>query len=227
MPRAARSLLATLLLPLLLAPPALRAGPAQPQVVIYRCTEAAGDVVLRDTPCRPGAEQQVRNMQRPKDAAPAPPVPQAPIPAIGANAAPRVIVVRTPQPMYECTTPDGTQYTSDTAEGNPRWVPLWALGWPVRADGARDSLAITGGSVHIGDAGISVAPPLPGPAWPAGAGTWIRDSCHALPRVEACARLRDRRAEINRRYFNAQPGERAQLRPQRRSIDARLDADCA
>ena len=218
------------LLPLLLAAAPLRAASTPPQVTIYRCTDADGRVALRDTPCHAGSEQQVRNMLRPRDAPPAPTPAPAPERADAAPAAPaptRVIVVREARPLYECTMPDGERYTSDTAEGNPRWVPLWTLGWPVQADGARDSLAITGGSVRIGDDAIALRRPLPQPAWPAGAGTWVRDSCHALPLAEACARLRERRDEINRQFFNAQANERDRLRPQRRSIGARLDADCA
>ena len=57
-------------------------------------------------------------------------------------------------------------------------------------------------------------------------GTWIRDTCHELPPAEVCARLRDRRAEIERRFFNAQPSERDTLRVEERGVDARLDEDC-
>ncbi|HET7655384.1 MAG TPA: DUF4124 domain-containing protein [Luteimonas sp.] len=172
-------------------PPAAQAG--QAQVKIYRCTDGAGDVVLRDTPCEQGSEQEVRTMLKPKDAPPAPPPPPAPEPAAAPAAPPRVVVLRAPRPMYECVTPDGRErYTSDSPEGNPRWVPLWTLGVPM--------------ATH--------------------AGTWVRDDCHALPQAEACARLRDDRREIDRRYFNAQPSEQARLRLERRALQARLDADC-
>ena len=205
----------------------LPARPAQGQVTIYRCTDDAGRVALRDSPCRAGQEQTVRNMLKPTDAPPAKSPPVAVASPAAAAVAPRIVVVRPPQPMYECTTPDGERYGSDTADGNPRWVPLWTLGWPVQADGARDSLAITGGSIRIDDSGARVVPPLPRPAWPASAGTWIRDRCRQLAPTEACARLRDRRDEIRHRFFNAQPSERDVLRIERRGLLARLDADCA
>jgi hypothetical protein len=38
--------------------------------------------------------------------------------------------------------------------------------------------------------------------------------------------LRDRRDGVRRRFFNAQPSERARLAREERSIDARLDQDC-
>ena len=169
------------------------------QVVVYRCVDDAGNVALRDTPCPKGERQETRTMARPSAA----PGAQAPTPAAtapvalepGAAAASqtRVVVVRepAPPPMYECTTPDNTTYTSDSPEGNPRWIPMWTLGWPTPA------------------------------------GTWIRDACRALPQAETCARLRDRRAEIERRFFNAMPSERARLETEERGLDARLDADCA
>jgi hypothetical protein len=47
-----------------------------------------------------------------------------------------------------------------------------------------------------------------------------------MPQAETCARLRDRRAEIERRFFNAMPSERARLDLEERALDARLDADC-
>jgi hypothetical protein len=212
----------------LLATPAQSQAQAQARVMIYRCTDAGGHVALRDSPCREGQAQQVRAMVKPKD--PPPAAAPAPVPVVTATAAAvpqRIVVLRAPQPMYECTTPDGERYSSDTAEGNPRWVPLWTLGWPVQADGSSNDLAITGGSVRLGAGGATIRQPLPGPAWAANAGTWIRDRCLQLPAVEACARLRDRRDEISHRFFNAQANERNVLRVERRGIEARLDADCS
>lgn len=167
---------------------------ASSQVTVYRCVGAGGNVTLRDTPCEQGERQETRAMVRPADAPPAKPPAEtaAEEAARAAPPPPRIVVVRTPAPapMYECTTPDNTTYTSDSPEGNPRWVPLWTLGWPVPA------------------------------------GTWVRDACRALPQAETCARLRDRRAEIERRFFNAMPSERARLELEERGLDARLDADC-
>jgi hypothetical protein len=175
------------------------AAQAGGQVVVYRCVDDAGNVALRDTPCPKGERQETRTLARPSEAA------GTQAPATGATGAtgttaapespspPRVVIVReaAPPPMYECTTPDNTTYTSDSPEGNPRWVPMWTLGWPTPA------------------------------------GTWVRDACRALPQAETCARLRDRRAEIERRFFNAMPSERARLETEERGLDARLDADCA
>jgi hypothetical protein len=49
----------------------------------------------------------------------------------------RVIVIERPPPLYECTTADGDTYTSNDGAGNPRWVPLWTLGYPAYPPHAR------------------------------------------------------------------------------------------
>jgi hypothetical protein len=198
-------------------------------VTIYRCTDASGRLTLRDTPCRKDQKQQTRTMVRPKDApavraAPVPP-PRVDIP----QPSPRVVVVRTPRPLYECVPPDGPAYTSDSPEGHPRWVPLWTLGYPysgvysngltVTQVGAAPTRAPGGGRHrHPRPGGFGIG------AY--GGGTWIRDDCHALPQADVCARLVDRRDAIRTRFFNAMPSERDTLRVEERSINARLDSDC-
>jgi hypothetical protein len=181
-------------------PAAARAAPqtGNPTVTVYRCTDDNGRVTLRDTPCAKGQHQEARSMIRPEDAPPAPaPAAEAARPLLRDSGdapqirrAPAVVMLRAPQPMYECTTPDNQQYTSDSPEGNPRWVPMWTLGWPIAA------------------------------------GTWVRDTCRALPQAETCARLRDRRDEIDHRFFNAMPSERARLGVEERGLLARLDDEC-
>lgn len=214
--------------PVLAATPA-GAAAQEGSVTIYRCLDARGRLTLRDTPCAKGERQEARSMLRPKDA------PARPAPARSARQAaeaappPRVVVAYPARPMYECITPDGERYTSDSPEGNPRWVPLWTLGYPVlpafpRRESSFDfrigngSAAIRGGQ-RVVEGGV-----LPPAAY--GAGTWIRDRCHALPPAEVCARLVDRRDEIRRRFFNAMPSERDVLRVEERGINARLDQDC-
>jgi hypothetical protein len=202
------------------------------EVTIYRCTDAAGHLTLRDTPCRKGEKQQTRAMIRPTDApatSPSAPARARPREDAAAVQPPRTVYITPPRPLYECTTPDGETYTSDSGEGNPRWVPLWTLGYPIarpRHGVTGDTeLAITHGRVHIDDHHTRLYPPLHGvAAW--GAGTWVRDDCHALPQDEVCARLVDRRDEIRRRFFNAMPSERDVLRVEERGITARLANDC-
>lgn len=219
-----------LLAALLLACLPVAAASAQDSFKVYRCVADDGRVALRDTPCPDGQAQEVRTMQAPQDPPPRPE--PAPAPAPQPEPAPtpvveRVVVLRTPQPVYQCTTPDGDTYTSDSDAGNPRWVPLWTLGYPLPVRrGERAPLAISGGSVRIDDTGTTLRRPGVGPRWVAGAGTWIRDTCHPLPQAEACARLREERSEIRRAIFNGMPSERDALRPRERSINARLDADC-
>lgn len=224
-------------LPVLLLLAACLAGPrahAGDDVTIYRCIDAKGRLTLRDSPCAKGERQETRTMLRPKDAPPRPrEATQAPVPP---PAAPAVVVAYPPRPLYECVTPDGEHYTSDTPEGNPRWVPLWTLGYPgvpvyPRSDAGVDfrignrHVEISGGSHVVTDGDVYVTPqPLAPIAM--GPGGWIRDACHALPQAEVCDRVRDRRAEVRRRFFNAQPSERDVLRVEERGLNARLDSDC-
>jgi hypothetical protein len=119
------------------------------------------------------------------------------------------VIYRTPpRPMYECITPEGQTYTSDNGEGNPRQVPLWASGYgPIDAGRPHRPVAYVGTMVPLGT-------------------TWVRDSCNALPQQEVCARLGDRRWEIQRRYNSALQSERRALDREQRGIDARMANDC-
>lgn len=237
------------------------------EVVIYRCTDAQGRLALRDSPCRAGERQQVRSMQRPTDPPPRPAAvarPPSPAPAPERT---RIVVVTPPRPLYECLTPDGNRYTSESDTGRPRWEPLWAVGVAPWAGGHPGSvqyrrhrgphLRIEG---RIGDgnryalhAGRSpqgglepplrpplhpppdpgrppvhrppvYGPPLAAVAVPAGA--WVRDACHPLPQAEVCARLRDERYALDRRYHSALQSERVRITTEQRGIDARLASDC-
>jgi len=189
----------------------------------------------------------------PPPAAPVPATPPAPQPQ--PQPQPVQYVVRAPaQPLYECVRPDGSTYESDTGIGEQHWMPAWNGGWLHGGHGGRrpghGRTAGRGTSVRQGD-GLSAPPvsrisipndpprpdpgPAPGPrprpphgvAWAGGTpGYWVQDACHALPRAEACARLRDRRDDIRRRFFNAQQRERDTLRIEERGLNARIDEDC-
>ncbi len=115
-----------LLLPLLAA----SAGAATAQdtdITIYRCTDTAGHVTVQDAPCAGDQSQQVRHMIQPTDPPPrAEPVAPASLqPAPEARPQPAV-ALHAPRPMYECIRDDGTRYTSDDGDGNPRWI---STGW--------------------------------------------------------------------------------------------------
>lgn len=207
--------------------PSPRATAQSGDVRIYRCTDSAGKQALRDTPCPKGQQQQVREMVRPKDAPHVKQPPSAATPtAVPQPPAPtRVVFLAPPRPMYECVTPDGDRYTSDDNAGNPRWVPLWTLGYPAVRPTTSLGNNIGGPPPRPGS---STRPPRRDIIWPvaSGGGQWIRDDCAMLPPADVCARLRDRRKEIRTRFFNAMPSERDVLRVEERSINARLDNDC-
>jgi len=221
-------------------------GASAQDITIYRCTNAQGELALRDTPCRKGETQQTKEMQRPKDAPPAVRrAASAPKPTPATAAPTTHYVVTTPaRPMYECVTPDGNHYLSDTSAGNPRWVPLWTLGYPgygllpprpgfdpghVRANVQGDIGTRGRVSVSVGDRPPPRPPdgaPPPGSLASYGTGTWVYDECHALPQAEVCARLRDERWNLGRRYNSALQSERDDIDRQQRGIDARLASDC-
>ncbi len=203
---------------LLLLPSLARAidPPPSAGVRIYRCVGANGAVSLQDAPCTAAHRQQVLDMVRPKDPPPRPLDPPPP-PTQVIEREVRVTRVQPPQPMYECVTAEGQRYTSDSAEGNPRWVPAWTYGYlPSHGPGPRPP----GGHPHP-DGGIN----RPGVIIPGGS-VMIRDSCHALPPQEVCARLRDSRWDLVRRYNSALQSERQQLVREQRGIEARLNQDC-
>jgi len=210
---------------LLPAAPAVRAAD---EVTIYRCVDARGKLTLRDTPCAKGEKQETRTMLRPKDA---PPRPAAATPPrereLVVERAPAALVPA--RPLYECVTPDGDRYASDTAEGNPRWVPLWTLGYPMFAPVPRREAGVDFRirNRHVDISGGNRV--VSGPVYPAaayGAGTWVRDTCYQLPQEEVCDRLLDRRDTVRRRFFNAQQSERDVLRVEERGLNARLANDC-
>jgi hypothetical protein len=220
-------------------------APAQ-AVTIYRCVDAQGRLVaLRDSPCLAGERQDIVQMQRPQD-----PPPGRAAPVLAAPAAPapdvrevRIVTVQPPQPMFECTAPDGRVYTSESGEGDARWVPQWVVGVPMwgphprpPVPGPRPPIAGPGRPPVTGPGRPPVTgpgyPPVTGPGHrppavvvPAG-GTWVRDPCVRLPQDEVCRRLSDRRFEILRIYHAAMPSGRAELDREQRLIDERLSADC-
>ena len=156
-----------------LAPALWLASPAPAaaqDVRIYRCTDAAGRVAIGNVPCAEGQREEARTMVRPRDGAAPPVAPAAPTAAAADPDPPtRVIVVRPPQPLYECVRPDGSVYDSASAEGDPRWVPLWTLGYPVHGGVGRRVDAGRGGAIAPGTGrpGLSV-PPRAGLSVPVG-----------------------------------------------------------
>ena len=230
---------------LLLAPATLLAWLASApsataqSVTLYRCTDARSQrVALRDSPCRDGERQETVHMQRPQGPpAAAPAAPATPPAAAGRPVQEiRIVTVQPPQPMYECTAADGQTYTSDSGDGNPRWIPLWSVGhpagsWPrpplVRPPPVRPPSVRPPGGTPGG-----VPPPIPGPHPPrppvvlVPGGTWARDDCVRLPQQDVCRRLSDRRFEILRIYHAAMPSGRAELDREQARIDARMANDC-
>ena len=198
------------------------AAPVSATVTLYRCTDAGGKVSYASAPCAAGSKQEIRSSTRPVDAPPRPATLQPPAkPEAVPQVVQRTVYLVPPKPMFECTTPDGKRYTSDDDRGNPRWVPLWTLGYPtVRPTSSLGS--------NIGHPDRVMHPHPRDINWPVatGGGTWIRDDCVQLPPADVCARLRDRRDAIRTRFFNAQEKERDNLRIEERSVNARLDNDC-
>ncbi|GAA4855487.1 DUF4124 domain-containing protein [Luteimonas vadosa] len=232
------ALLAALLVPPLLAAGAAARGADTGKVTIYHCTDAKGRLTLSDAPCPKGQRQEARSMLRPQDPPARPAVPAQPVAPAPADRAPtRVVVLQPPRPLYECVTPDGERYTSDTNDGRPRYVPLWTLGYPVALGSATRPRPPGGARIDIdtGDVRVSAATRPRRHLLPHGHGygygygaatTLVRDDCHALPQAEVCARLVDRRDAIRTRFFNAQQSERDELRIEERGINHRLANDC-
>lgn len=204
-------------------------------LTIYRCIDAKGKLTLRDSPCQRGDKQETRDMVRPQD----PPARRidsqattAPAPVYRESV--RYVMLTPPRPLYECTAPDGRRYSSESAEGQPRWQPLWAAAYPayppvrVASGGASINYQSRHGALRIDHRREVIgAPAQIGYTYPVAAGGyWAPDSCVALPAAEICARLSDRRHEIRRRYVHAMPSERQALDRESATLDNRLATEC-
>lgn len=210
---------------LLLACPA----PAE-ELTVYRCTDANGHVALRDSPCPDGQREQTRDMQRPTDPPPAPVIlthEPTPAPHPTPSQQTRVVFVEPPRPLYQCTTPEGERYTSDDADGNPRWVPLWTLGYP--AVWPRNPLGDRVGAPRP-------EPPSDGPGAPDrpttigltyAPGTWVRDRCVRVPPAQACELLRAEQRALRKEWFNAMPSRRAEVTKEEQALAARVGRTCS
>ena len=202
----------------------------QNDVTVYRCTDARGQVELRDSPCPANQRQQTRQMLRPKDAPPSAAAPVTAIPTAPQNVREVRYVLRQPRPLYECSAADGSHYTSESGEGNLRWQPGWiaAPPWGTRppivplGGGAQVSYRDRHTSVRIGHGGGVGF--YPGMAY--GGGAWVRDSCSPMPQERMCATLTQRRDDIRRRNVLRQPSEQAQLDAEESSINSRLRDEC-
>ncbi len=224
MPQSLSLRLALSLSALLLALPLVAPRATGTEVTVYRCSDSRGQLVaLRDSPCLAGERQETVQMQRPQDPPARPPAPApAPTPAAAPQREVRIVHVQAPQPLYECTAPDGSTYTSESAEGNPRQVPIWTLGYPA-AGSVRPPIGHPP-VVRPPIAGPGPRPPLPGLVVPAT--TWVRDPCVQLSQDEVCKRLSDRRYEILRVYHAAMPSQRQELDREQRQIDTHLASHC-
>ncbi len=214
------------------------------QLTIYRCTDAKGKQTLRDSPCKRGEKQQTQEMVRPRDAKPMttrvarPPTTQQ-IETV------RYVMQPAPRPLYACIAPDGQRYLSETAEGQPRWMPGWAVDpyprpypYPpvtiaryqgdLRWRGSHGAVRIGGERQYIAGApviGSPIQPIYPAPVVAAG-GYWARDACSALSGTEICEVLSDRRHQIRIRYSQAMPSERTLLDSESATLDTRLRQEC-
>jgi hypothetical protein len=140
-------------LPLLLLAALAGAAAAQDDITVYRCTDANGHLTLQDGPCAGGQAQQTMRMLQPVDPPPRA-APEASIVPASEPAPPPVAVASPSQPMYECVRPDGSRYTSDDAEGNPRWV---SGGWSDREGPSLDVPHLVRADVLRADALVAAA----------------------------------------------------------------------
>lgn len=207
----------------------LAAPGAAEDLTVYRCTDGDGHVSLRDTPCPAGLREEAIDMQRPDDPHPTPaviasePRPTPSTPPVQT----RVVIVEASRPLYQCTTPDGDRYTADNADGNPRWVPLWTLGYP--AIWPRNPLGDRVGAPRpeppSDGPGPPELPPIVGIAYTPGA--WVRDHCVRLPAADACEVLRAEQRALRKEWFNAMPSRRAEVTAEERALEQRVARTCA
>ena len=199
------------------APAALPPAAAQPQVVIYRCTDASGALTVQnDEPC-PAGSRQDRSVVEPPPPMPVytpqapvrPVTPVTPAPAAAAagaepeaperpDAPPPARIADAdrlpPPPIFLCHTPGNDRYVSESAEPQPRCVALQTVG--INGD----------------------------PALGAGAACeWQYDRCERIPDGPACDGWRQRGREIESTWRYARGDAKGPLQEEFARVSTILD----
>ncbi|MBJ6979031.1 MULTISPECIES: DUF4124 domain-containing protein [unclassified Luteimonas] len=178
---------------------------AAQQVVIYRCTDAAGALTVQNDEACPAGTRQERTVIEPPPPMPVY-VPQTPAPAPreaqGAAQAPATTAAKAaperpdapapariadadrlpPPPIFRCHTPGNDRYVSEDVEPKPRCVPLQTVG-------------------INGDPGLAAG----------AACEWQYDRCERIPDGEACDGWRQRGREIESTWRYARGEARGPL----------------
>ena len=197
-------------------------------VVVYRCTDAAGNVSLQDTPCGKTQQEERRVLRAPAASTPSMPtrMPAAPTPPESVDEiAPDRSSKRRPQPLFVCERHDGTEYESETGIPQLHWVPLWALGADPRAPGTALDPSTIGRTSPLRRTARDGVPAIGVSAMTLG--TWVEDVCTRLSPAQICARRRDALAGYGRRIFNAGQSEGDRLRANEAALRAQIREECA
>lgn len=205
----------------------LATATSQADVVVYRCTDAAGAVSLQDTPCGRASQQQRRTLPTPRAPGQPAPTSKRPMPAMPepeTRAAPDA-VHRGPAPLYLCERYDGQTRESTTGIPERHWVPLWALDADPRAPRTALDPDTIGRTSPLRRTARDGVPALQVNAMTLG--TWVEDVCAQLSPAQICARRRAALDDYGRRIFNAGQSEGDALRAEERALRERLAQECA
>lgn len=182
---------------LLLALATAGAAAAQP-VVLYRCTDAAGQLTVQNQPCPAGSTQREQVVgglgSTPAGAQPAPQAPARDAAPAIAGGTPGLLdsnalareraqaeadsrpALPPPPALYRCSTREGDRYLSESGDPAPRCLPLRTVG----LDG--DPAAGAGQACEV-----------------------VRDRCEAVAADDACKAWRDHARQAQTRWRLAHP----------------------
>lgn len=196
-------------------------------IVVYRCTDAMGNVSLQDTPCGKTQQEERRVLRAPAASAPSMPalVPTTPTtPESADETTPDVSPTRRPRPLFVCERYDGVEYESPTGIPERRWVPLWALDADPRAPGTALDPSTIGRTSPLRRTARDGVPALS--VSTATLGTWVEGRCTPLTPDQICARRRDALAGYGRRIFNAGQSEADRLRAEQAALRSQIHEEC-
>ncbi|MGH8122860.1 MAG: DUF4124 domain-containing protein [Rudaea sp.] len=182
--------------------------------IVYKCTNAHGDIAFQDKACAKGDHEMAIDVGTPPP--PPPPAPAA-VPVAVAPAAPPPppeSPPRKPLPqLWMCTrAEDGSQYVSQNGSPPSRLVPAGILGYPPQ------SLTQV-----YGPGGNKATAPGAGRNALAGDYVEVRDACAPASPAQTCTYLRGELNAVDKKLHNAFKDDRAVLEPRQQELRDDLD----